>query len=417
MKRPIPSSKTDPLGSQLPPLAIASGVFLIYWFSNPAPMEHFDYTYRIAEAMLHGRLGLIETPPSWLNEMVLVGDRYYSVFPLGSVLSVMPFALLKRAHLIEVFPARFIAASLAAATALFFYLLSGKQNVSPTRRVLLALFPVLATWTWATLAYAGAWQLALGFALMGQAGALYFTTVNRRPLLAGLFFALAFGNRSEVLLVAPIFVYLWCRGDSTSRLTFSLRNALAQHRRDIALFLSIPIVLGLATLAYNQARFGSIFDFGYMRIPQVASEEFFKHGLFSPHSIPRNAKAMLFEGWKFAEQRPYLIPHGFGGSIFISCPLLLLLFRFRKGVGDRSSIVLSWIAMVLLTLVLWLHANPGGWQFSYRYGMILLPWMFLIVLSNGKRNSSKLEAVLFMLSVAINAYATYLFLWTYFVKP
>ena len=93
---------------------------------------------------------------------------------------------------------------LAAVSALFFYLLSEKEEISTTRRVLLALFPVLATWTWCNLAYAGAWQLALGFALMGEAGALYFTLVNRKPLLAGFFFALAFGNRTEVLLAAPI---------------------------------------------------------------------------------------------------------------------------------------------------------------------------------------------------------------------
>ena len=47
---------------------------------------------------------------------------------------------------------------------------------------------------------------------------------------------------------------------------------------------------------------------------------------------------------------------------------------------------------------------PGGWQFSYRYGMILLPWMFLILLANGKDKISKLEAVLFMLSVVIRIF-------------
>jgi hypothetical protein len=380
-------------------------------------MEHFDYTYRIAEALLQGRLGLTETPPSWLNEMVKVGDRYYSVFPLGSVLSMVPFALLKSAEVIEVFPARFIAAFLAAVAALFFYLLSGKEKISTTRRVLLALFPVLATWAWCNLAYAGAWQLALGFALLGESGALYFTLVNRRPLLAGFFFALAFGNRTEVLLVAPIFIYLLCRPDSDEPRGASFRDQLFAHRWDVAKFVVIPIVLGLATLAYNHARFDSIADFGYMRIPQVAQEEYFKHGLFSIYSIPRNAWAMLFEGWKIAESSPYLIPHGFGGSIFINCPLLLLLFRFRTSRRNRTLIVVSWIAIVVLTLVLWLHANPGGWQFSYRYGMILLPWMFLILLNNGKNQISKLEAALFLISVAINAYATYLFLWTEYVKP
>jgi hypothetical protein len=416
MKRlSLPATKGVVL-AQIPPLTVAAGVFLIYWFSNPQPMAHFDYTYRIAEALLNGRLGLTEAPPSWLNEMVPFGDRYYSVFPLGSVLSLLPLALLKAAHVIDVFPARFVAAFLAAVSALFFYLLSGREQISTSRRILLALFPVLATWTWCNLAYAGAWQLSLGFALMSEAGALYFTLVNRRPLLAGFFFALAFGNRTEVLLTAPIFIYLWSR-EPTATLTESLRTRLLEHRREIILFVTIPFVLGVATLAYNYARFGSVADFGYMRIPQVASEEFFKHGLFSPYAIHRNAKAMLFEGWKVTEHWPHLIPHGFGGSIFISSPLLILLFRFKKRLNDWALVAASWLAIFILTLALWLHANPGGWQFSYRYGMILLPWMFLILLSNGKSKVSYPEGALFLVSVAINAYATYLFLWTEYVKP
>ena len=208
-----PTYKSATLASTI---AIFAGVFLIYWFSNPAPMEHFDYTYRIAQALLRGKLGLTETPPSWLNEMVPFGDRYYSVFPLGSVLSMLPFAVLKSFRLIDVYPARFMAALLAGTSALFFFLLSGKQGVSLPRRIVLALFPVLATWAWCNLAYAGAWQLALGFALMGEAGALYFTLVNRRPVVAGFFFAIAFGNRTEVLLTAPIFFYLLCRTDAAA---------------------------------------------------------------------------------------------------------------------------------------------------------------------------------------------------------
>ena len=29
------------------------------------------------------------------------------------------------------------------------------------------------------------------------------------------------------------------------------------------------------------------------------------------------------------------------------------------------------------------HRNPSGWQFSYRYATILLPWMFLLLAGNG----------------------------------
>ena len=418
--------------SRIQLLAITAGILLIFLFSNPHPMVHFDYTFRIADALLHGRLGMTETPPDWLNEMVPFEARYYSVFPLGSVLSLLPLAVLKLVGVIDSFPAAFVAASIAAAAAAFFFLLSGPANVSSTRRIILSLFPVLATWTWCNLAFAGAWQLALGFAVLGEAGALYFTLVDRRPFLAGLFFALAFGNRTEVLLTAPIFLYFIIRTNADPSLIAScpsipeyleptaplrrqtLIEKIDANRRAIALFALAPAALGTATLIYNYARFHSIFDFGYMRIPQVAQEESFKHGLFSIYSIPANARAMLWEGLRVVDKRPYLIPHGFGGSIFLSSPFLILLFR--KRIRHYPIVIAAWTAIVVLTLTLWLHANPGGWQFSYRYGMILLPWMFLILLDNGGEKTSAVEVVLFALSVMINAYATYLFSWTDYVQ-
>jgi len=67
--------------------------------------------------------------------------------------------------------------------------------------------------------------------------------------------------------------------------------------------------------------------------------------------------------------------------------------------------------------VLWLHGNPGGWQFSYRYAMILLPWMFLILAENGPRRATPAETALAAVSVAVNAYATYLYHWTEYVRP
>lgn len=53
-----------------------------------------------------------------------------------------------------------------------------------------------------------------------------------------------------------------------------------------------------------------------------------------------------------------------------------------------------------------------GWQ--YRYAMVLLPWVYLVLL---ERHSPALEMALLILSVAINAYAIYLFYWTNYVRP
>jgi hypothetical protein len=81
--------------------AVSLFAALVFYFSTNAVQDHFNYTERIASALLHGDLGLRAPPPPWLSEMVPRKGRYYSVFPLGVVLSVAPVALLQEAPLIH----------------------------------------------------------------------------------------------------------------------------------------------------------------------------------------------------------------------------------------------------------------------------------------------------------------------------
>ena len=177
-------------------------------------------------------------------------------------------------------------------------------------------------------------------------------------------------------------------------------------------FLTLPVALALLTAAYNFARFHSIFDFGYFHIPEVRDEPWYQHGLFSLHSIPWNVHKMLFEGFLDDPNFPFLSFAPFGCSIFLSSPFLFLLFRN----GGRYKVI-CWIAIGLVTFILWCHGNPGGWQFSYRYAMILLPWMFLLLTGNGPPTITVTEISLFVVSIAINATATWLFLWTDQIQP
>ncbi|MDX2040131.1 MAG: hypothetical protein SF097_02730 [Acidobacteriota bacterium] len=389
--------------------ALSLFVFVAYYFSNPQSGNFYDYTLRIAAVMLDGKLGLEEQPPNWLNEMIPHNGKYYSAFPLGSVLTMMPLAVLQKLHLLNQFPGTFLAALLAAITTWLSFLLTGKYSDNLWRRSLLALFPALATWMWPNLAFAGAWHIALGVAVAAQLAALYFSLVNPKPFWAGLFFAIAFGNRTEILLLAPVFFYLL------------YKNCCANQETPLGLlgiidkFAAIPMSLGIATLLYNYARFGSPFDFGYARIPGVLEEPWYLHGIFSIHAIPGNFWAMLLETWNRIPDYPYFVPTGLGGSILLHCPFLI--FLFRRGTTDAQLKWLAWGAIALLTLVLWLHGNPGGWQISYRYAMVLLPWMLVIFLESAPKKLTLLEIVLFLLSVAINAYSTWLFLRTNYINP
>src|ERR1700682_3486825 len=104
--------------------ALALVTLLVFYFSIKSTQQHFDYTSRIASAILQGDLGLREPAPSLLHEMVPSNRRYYSVFPLGAVLSMLPVAVLQKVKLIHDFPGRALAALISALTAWFLFHLS-----------------------------------------------------------------------------------------------------------------------------------------------------------------------------------------------------------------------------------------------------------------------------------------------------
>ncbi|CAN5455623.1 hypothetical protein BH10ACI2_BH10ACI2_18100 [soil metagenome] len=437
-------------------IAIITAIsFVIYFLSNPTTSP-YDYTTRVAGNFLNGYIGFAQSPPGWLNEFVPFEGSYYSVFPLGSVLTMVPFAVLKSIANLADTPTKLIGACCGAATCVFLLMIARCYGYARFRTILLSLAIIFGTWMWTNVTMGGAWQSALGFAVVGQLGAIYFTVFNRHPFIAGLFFAMGFGNRTEVLLTAPIFFFLLTRPEKKAGRTVELSEELTDKTRTInspentaetrvpfpneltydapvesrsidtirnhfrnmliriVWFSSIPFLLGVLTLIYNYIRFHSFTDFGYARIPGVLEEPWYNHGIFSMYYIPQQAWQMLFKLWEFRSHFPLPIPNGFSSSILIGSPFLVLLSRW--GAKDRALKYLSWAAILVICTLLWMHGNSGGWQFGYRYAMVLLPWMFVILLENSRNKVSTLETVLYLLSFIANAYATWLFNWTQNIK-
>ncbi|MCD9187933.1 MAG: hypothetical protein LUM44_16040 [Pyrinomonadaceae bacterium] len=415
-------------------IVLVFAVATVYLFTNPKPQNYYDYTFRVAENLLRGQIGFSEKPPSWLNEFVPFAKNWYSVFPLGSVLTMIPFALLKIFGIVTEMPAAFMYALCAAVICVFLIKISEKYEHGFGKRILLILSILFGTWMWTNLTFGGAWQFALGFAMIGELGAIYFTVYDRKPLLAGFFFALAFGNRTENLLTAPIFMWILYRfqisdfkfqieESAEEKVKNKAKKPKTKNQRpktkarliEVAKFCIFPFILGVSTLVYNYVRFNSFTDFGYARIPGVLQEPWYHDGIFSLKYIPDQIYQMLFRLWEPRASFPYLVPNGFSSSILWSSPFVLLIFR-RKSL-NRSLKILSWLAIVILAFLLWIHGNSGGWQFGYRYAMILLPWFFVLLLENSPKKITLAEGVLIGFSILMNLYASYLFHWTDYIKP
>ncbi|HEV7699227.1 MAG TPA: hypothetical protein VGO43_03275, partial [Pyrinomonadaceae bacterium] len=143
-------------------------------------------------------------------------------------------------------------------------------------------------------------------------------------------------------------------------------------------------------------------------------EPWYNHGIFSTYYIPRQAWEMLLKLWNWRSTFPYFVPDGFSSSILLTSPFLVLILRI--GSRDGALKLASWIAVAVLTVTLWMHGNSGGWQFGYRYAMVLLPWIFILLLEASKKRVTPVEWALFGFSFAANLYATWLFNWTEYMK-
>ena len=437
-------------------IALIIAVGAVYYFSNPKPQHYYDYTFRVADNILDGKIGFKQKQPDWLNEFVPFEGNWYSVFPLGGVITMLPFAFFKFIGAIKDMPAAFISALSASVICLFLFLIARRYEIGWGKRILLALGILFGTWMWTNETFGGAWQLALGFAMIGELGAIYFTVYDKKPFLAGLFFALAFGNRTENLLTAPIFMFLLLyspksevrnpkseaevselpendsankkhkhkakkktsKAQSLKSEISNLKSEIIGNRqaviKNLVAFCAVPFVLGVLTLIYNYVRFHSFTDFGYARIPGVLDEPWYNHGIFSLHYIPGQAWEMLLKMWESKPNFPFLQPNGFSSSILFSSPFLFLLLR--NGSRDRILKYLAWLAIIILTFLLWIHGNSGGWQFGYRYAMVLLPWIFVILLENSPKKLTIPEIIFFTISFLLNAFSIYLFHWSEYMK-
>lgn len=396
--------KTFPPYSIKTKIGITALTALIYYLSNPRPFSIFDHSLKIAECLLNGHLGLdINNPPN-INEFIPLNNLYYSAFPLGSVLTMIPIAILKSLHIIDSLPSRTLSAILAMLITTFLFLIEKSYKVSPLKSFLLPLSIMFGTWLWVNQTFAGSWQLALSFSMLGQLGAIYFTAFNKRPLAANIFFCLAFGNRTECILLAPIFIYL-LNFIKTKEKTRSLLY------KNTFIFCLLPFALGVSTLWYNFERFGTITDFGYSRIPGVLEEPWYAHGIFSIYYIKNQAWDMLLKPWDRIQNFPYFAPNPFGGSILISSPFILL--AFRSGYKDKALKLCSYLCILTLSLPLLMHGNSGGWQFAYRYATILLPWIYISLLETDTKKTTPTEILLYSYSFLLNAYAIYCFHWAF----
>jgi hypothetical protein len=371
--------------------------FGVYWFTGPFDVSS-DSFVPLADAFLHGRISIAVDRP-WL-ELVPVNDgsgAQYSPFPPVPAVVILPFVALTQAMGVGELGSNLMCSVLGAANVALVYWLLARIGVAfRPRQVLTIGFAFTTHWWVAGMAGGHLWaQVVAVFFLLVT---LHLAIGRSWPFLTGLTLALAAGSRLPMAFSLPLFL-----GFYADRF---------RPTRDHAWLLAGIAGPALLIAAYNVARFGSPFDFGYTHIPSgetgiVTDEPWFRYGLSSPLYIPRHLYAIFLQSFDWNETFPYLMPNFTGLSLTLSAPFLfwsLAAWRVRR---LQPLVPLALLSALLVMLPDITHGSWGFAQFGYRFILDAIPILMLLLGWAYRDRLSPALIAAVVLGVAVNAYGIY----------
>ena len=366
---------------------VSALVFVIYYVTSTGSTA-YDHYVRLSDAFLHGRIYLTNAPP-WL-ELARVGDKAFVIDPPAPVIFVLPWVAIWGLSTNQVIISMLVG---SAAVGLFWVAVT-QLRWSLSFKIAMTVLVAFGTNLWWVTTEGSVWMYAHASAVFFLMAALVETTGKNRPWLVGLLLGLAGLSRLPVFLVFPFFAYSVIRGTS----------GRWQIIRRLTVFgIALGIMAG-AYLAYNYARYDSIFDQGVFN-SQYAAEPWFSRGRFSLSYIPRNVNSILFTVPKFTEGFPFFKPSLAGLGLFFTTPALLYIFRAKL-----RGLTLAACVGTLATATIWmLHGTTGWVQFGYRYSLDALPLLALLVASGMRYRLDCLKIAVIVLSCSVNLWGVLAF--------
>jgi hypothetical protein len=227
-------------------------------------------------------------------------------------------------------------------------------------------------------------------------GYVWCTVEARHPIGAGLCLGLAAMTRTPMAFMFPLFLFEAWRMSEGDRRRFLVTCAK----------LAAPVVvIAVAGMAYNAARFGSPTEFGhsYLAVRQQGQME--ESGLFSYAYLSRNLAVALALLPSFSADSPHIVISGHGLALWFTTPILLFLLWPR----ERGTWHLPlWITVAMVALPSLLYQNSGWLQFGYRFALDYMA-LLILLLAIGARPLGRTAKVLIAVGVVINLFGAVTF--------
>lgn len=379
---------------------------ILIW-TGAANQTRYSYWNWLADEFLKGNLYL-ENPPQTHDLTLYKGNWYVPMPPLPAVL-MMPLAYLFGSENIDT---NDFSIALSSLNALLIFLileqLARRRWITLSRvgiLLLVVLFAFGNPHLWVGIR-GRAWFLSQIVTVTFLALAIFGTLKSWSPWLVGISLGAAIAARPNGIMSWPFVLGIAMQIQKEELGTVSLRQILDWSIKSI-----LPMGMAVAgLLIYNYARFENFLDFGYTSIngdPIIAANAQ-RYGIFSPHFILPNLKAMFFSIPTIQQGGQWpILPSATGMSIFLVTPPFIYLFHRYE---SKWWILGAWASVFLNFVLLVLYHNTGAHQFGYRYILdVIVPLIAMLSVALGKK-IPWLFILLMLFSIAFNLYGTYWFI-------
>ncbi len=321
--------------------------------------------------------------------------KYYVSFPPFPAIVMMPLFLVFGYDTNDVLFTVVVAAANAALFFLLLEVLRDRGLSMRTRRenLLLSLLFTFGTVHFFSSVRGEVWFTALILGVALHLGFIWASLEARHPVLAGVMLACGMATRTPLTFAVVFFVMEIFREGDRLRwpgLGFVLRRAVA--------FGAPVLAVGLALMAYNDARFDNPFEFGHTYLAGGTRPSIREHGLFSFWFLKNNLAAALTNPPVLDSFPPFIhiTRHGLGLP-FCTPALLWVLWPRRWSAFARNAAV----AAAVVAIPSLFYQNTGWAQFGYRFALDYLPYLF-VLLAVGARPFTRVFYVAVAVSFAMN---------------
>jgi len=337
-------------------LAVFLTVLTVFFFTSGGTTP-YNYFTRLAHSFIHGRYWLTEELP-WLSELIPSGDgRYFVAYPPMPAIIAIPFVAFFGIN----FPQQIISQLLGAGITVVTVAISWKLKKDKTLAIWSGILVGVGSIIWFLSSSGSAWYLGQISAAFFLSLAIYEAVSKKRPVVVGVLLGAAYLSRIQTILAIFFFIFVF------DKKKFSNYLKLGVGILPFFLFNSF----------YNYARFGAVWDKGYVLIPGVLNEIWYSKGLFNITYIPKHLKVIFAGLPKITSTFPYIVPSWAGLAIWITTPA----FIYSVFAPIKEKLVkASWVSIFLISLVIFSHGTTGFSQFGYRFAVDFYPLLIFLTI-------------------------------------